>query len=166
MKKPWQIQWHVAADGTVVKQRSRGIEPHQQLYSRYAMTRKADLGEIYAMEGRLRDDSAHFTRLTRMLLYLVYLAGAALVVGLILLFFVDGASGFSTILVIASLVVCVAAVLTVMPIHRTMNQRFHRRYREAGFESPAPVTMAASEARSLIAAPGTESGRQLSVERA
>ena len=166
MSEPWRIQWHIAADGTVIKQRSRGNESHQQLYSRYSMAREADLGEIYAMEEHLRGDSAHFTRLTRNLLYLVAVAGAALVVGLVLLAFVDGAQGVSVVLVIAGLVVCVGAALAIMPIYRSMNQRFQRRYRDAGFESPAPVTMAASEARALNSAQGAESGRKLSVERA
>ncbi len=166
MKRPWLIQWHVAADGTVIKQRSRGNDPNQQLYSRYPMARKPELSQLYAMEEKLRSDSAYFTRLTRVMLYVFYLAGAALVAGLILMTFVDGTSSWSVILVVAAVVVCCGLALAIMPVHRAMNTRFQSRWREAGFDGPAPVTMGASEARQLIAAPGTESGSQLSVERA
>lgn len=166
MKRPWQIRWHITADGTVIKQRSRGAGAHHQLYSRYEMTRTPELSAIYEMEQHIRRDSVFFERLTRTLLYLICLPCVGLVVGVAMMYLVDGHAGLSAALMGGSVLVALALVLTIMPIHRAMNRRFQDRYRDAGFESPAPVTMAAVEARDLIAARGTVSGDPITVERA
>lgn len=162
MAKRWTIQWHIAADGTVIKQRSRGDAEHEQLFQQYATTRTPTIEEIDAMEEGLRRSSASGERLSKVLLYLVYAAIAGLVLGIVLPWLgVD--TGF---LAVGSLVFVVLASMSTGVIMRASIGRHQRAYREAGFESPNGVTIAGREARVMIADPGAVSGRQFAAVRA
>lgn len=164
MTTPWQVQWHIAADGTVIQQRSKGDKPHEQLYGRYSTTRRPELAHLYTLHEDVRRDGAFFDRLTKVLLYAVYLAIAAFVVGLALLW-LSAAPEASTPLLVASVPVLVIGAIGAGVIGGIMRRRFERRYLDAGFESPQRITIAATEARAMIEAPGAVSGRKVNVEK-
>ncbi|MEU4314841.1 hypothetical protein [Nocardia sp. NPDC024068] len=162
MAKLWTIQWHIAADGTVIKQRSRGNAEHEQLFQRYATTRTPTIEEIDTLEDRLQRSSASGNRLSKVLLYLVYAAGAGLVLGIVLPWIgID--TGF---LALGSIVFVVLASMSTGVILRISISRHQHAYRDAGFESPNGVTLAAREARVMIADPGAVSGREFAAVRA
>lgn len=161
--KRWTIQWHIAADGTVIKQRSRGDAEHEQLFQRYAITRTPTIEEIDAMEEGLRRSSASGERLSKALLYLLYAAIAGFVLGIVLPWVGVDDTGF---LVLGSLAFVVLAGMSTGVILRASISRHHRAYREAGFESPNGVTLAGREARVMLADPGTVSGQEFAAVRA
>ncbi|HEY9410153.1 MAG TPA: hypothetical protein VIP77_11290 [Jiangellaceae bacterium] len=160
--KRWTIQWHIAADGTVIKQRSRGDAEHQQLFQRYATTRTPTIEEIDAMEVGLRRSSASGERLSKVFLYLVYAALAGIVLGIVLPW-VGVDTGF---LAAGSLAFVVLAAMSTGVILRASISRHQRAYRDAGFESPNGVTLAAREARVMIDDPGAVSGQKIAAVRA
>ena len=158
MKKPWQIQWHIAADGTVIQQRSKGDQPHQQLYGRYTTNRRLELSDLYAVDERLRRDNVLFHWLTTVLLYAGYLAIAAFVVGIALGYWPGAPPGLSFTLWVVSVPVLIVAGLSTGFIPGLMVRRGTRIYLDAGFESSNPITLGAHEARAMIEAPGAVSG--------
>ncbi|NDL57134.1 DUF2207 domain-containing protein [Phytoactinopolyspora mesophila] len=164
MKQPWQVQWHIGADGTVIKQRSKGEEAHEQLYGRYDVNRRLELSDLYALDERLRRHDVSFLWLSRAMLLVSGLVAVALVAGLILAFWPIAAPGVSATLLIVSVPMIVILVVSTGLISSTMVRRRKRIGRDAGFESDYS-TIAASEARAIIDAPGTVSGRKVSVEK-
>lgn len=161
-KKPWTIQWHIAADGTVIKQRSRGSAEHQQLFQKFATTWTPKIEHLDAMEEQLQRASSSGERRSRVLLYVAYAALAGLVAGIVSTW-VGIDAGFLTL---GSLAVVVLIVLSTGVMMRTSISRHQRAHREAGFESSNGVTLAAREARMMISAPGAVSGREFAAVRA
>ncbi|MGW6318936.1 hypothetical protein [Streptomyces sp. NPDC055099] len=161
-KKPWTIQWHIAADGTVIKQRSRGSAEHEQLFQQFATTWTPKIEQLDAMEQGLQHASASGERRSRVLLYLAYVALTGLVAGIVSAWAgID--SGFLTL---GSLAVVVLLGLSTGVIMRASISRYQRAHREAGFESSNGVTLAAREARTMISDSGAVSGREFAAVRA
>jgi hypothetical protein len=161
--KPWTVQWHIAADGTVIRQRSRGDEPHQQLYGTCATNRRPEIADLEALDDRLARHGRVFNVLSAVLAGVTVIDMVALVVGALLAWVgVDAGSAITgpAVFLLIGLLIALGAV------HSLMISRFNRAWTDAGFVSSSPVTMAASEARSLIAAPGAVSGRTVRVKRA
>lgn len=162
-KKPWTVQWHIAADGTVIRQRSKGDQAHQQLYGSYTTTRRLDLSDLDAMDDRLARDRKVFGGLVTVLLGLGVMGVGCAAVGIVLGWLgVDGAGP----LVVLGVILFLVAIIGSGGFHGLMISRWHRVWAEAGFESPNPVTMSAREARDIVEAPGAMSGRKTRVVRA
>ena len=51
--KPWTVQWHIAADGTVIRQRARGDQSHEQLYGTHATNRALGIADLEALDDRI-----------------------------------------------------------------------------------------------------------------
>lgn len=162
-KKPWTVQWHVLADGTVVRQRSKGDQPHQQLYGSYRTRRRLTISDLDALDDRLARDKKVFGAFVAVLLVLVFGGIAGLVVGAVLAWL---GSDAGDPLVLSGVIVLVVGMIGVGASHGLLLSRWHRTWTEAGFESPNPVTMSAREARDRIEDPGAASGRKVRVERA
>ncbi|MFD7291979.1 hypothetical protein ACFV9W_01725 [Streptomyces sp. NPDC059897] len=161
-KKPWTIQWHIAADGTVIKQRSRGSAEHEQLFQQFATTRTPRIEQLDAMEEELQRASSSGERRSRVLLYLAYVALAGLVAGIVSTWAgID--AGFLTL---GSLAVVVLLGLSTGVIMRASISRYQRAHQQAGFESSNGVTLAAREARMMISDPGAVSGMEFAAVRA
>lgn len=161
--KPWTVQWHIAEDGTVIRQRSQGDQPHEQLYGTLATNRRPELADLEALDDRLARNGRVFNVLTAVLAGVAVIDMAALVIGAVLAWVGVDAGGAITgpaVFLLIGLLIALGAV------HSLMISRFNRAWTDAGFPSSSPVTMAASEARSLIAAPGAVSGREVRVKRA
>ncbi|MDN5895164.1 MAG: hypothetical protein L0H93_14220 [Nocardioides sp.] len=162
-KLPWRVQWHIAADGTVIEQRSKGEENHQQLFQHYPTTRRVSMPEVVALQERLARSHRAYNMVLWPLLILSMALLAAALVGLGLsLFHVEVGIwlmvvGFPGFLVIRLLM----SGVTGRQISRSSD-----RWREEGFESHQGVTIAAREALEMIAAPGTASGPETRVKRA
>lgn len=60
----WRSQWHIAADGTIIKQWSKGEEAHQQVFQRFESTRRPDMPELVAIEEKGERFGAFWTRVT------------------------------------------------------------------------------------------------------
>jgi tetrahydromethanopterin S-methyltransferase subunit F len=161
-KKLWTIQWHIVADGTVIKQRSRGSAEHEQLFQRYATTRTPKIEEIDAMVEDLERSSAFGERVSNLLTYVGYVALAGLVLGVVSTW-VGVDTGFLTL---GSLAVVVFLIVSGGFMMSRSISRHQRAYREAGFESSNGVTIAAREARVMIDETGTVSGREFAAVRA
>lgn len=161
-KKPWTIQWHITADGTVIRQRSRGAGEHQQLFESYSTTRTPRIAELDALMEAVQRSSASGERLSKVLLYVGYAALAGLVLGVVTTW-VGIDTGFLTL---GSLAVVILLSMSTGILMRRSIGRFNRAYGEAGFESPNGVTLAGREARVLIDEPGTVSGREFAAVRA
>ncbi|TCC39579.1 PrgI family protein [Kribbella sindirgiensis] len=162
-KKPWTVQWHIGADGTVIRQRSKGDQPHQQLYGSYTTNRRLGLAELDALDYRLARDKKVIGGFVGGLLVLTAAAFACFVVGVVLGWLgVDAARR----VVMPAVIVLVVVMIAAGGGHGLMMSRWHRAWNEAGFESPSPVTMSAREAREIVGAPGAVSGRRTKVERA
>lgn len=160
--KPWTIQWHIAADGTVIQQRSRGAAEHEQLFQEFATTRTPTIEEIDAMVDRLQRSSEAGERRSKIFLYLFYVACAGFVLGIVLPWF-----GIEIgLLAVGSFAFILLASLSTGFMIRMSIGRYQRAFREAGFESSNGVTLAAREARVKIADPGTVSGREFAAVRA
>lgn len=162
-RKPWTVQWHVGADGTVIRQRSKGDQPHQQLYGRYTTRRRLGIAELDALDDRLARDKKVIGGFVRGLVVLTTAAFACFVVGVVLGWLGVDAARY---LVAPGLIVLVGAMICAGGGHGLMMSRWHRAWGEAGFESPNPVTMSAREAHEIVGAPGAVSGRRTRVERA
>ncbi|NUV70656.1 MULTISPECIES: hypothetical protein [unclassified Streptomyces] len=161
-KKPWTIQWHIAADGTVIKQRSRGSAEHEQLFQQFATVRTPKIEQLDAMEEGLQRAGTSGERSSRALLHVAYVAFAGLVAGI-----VSSWSGIDTgFLTLGSLAVVVLLGLSTGVIMRASIRRYQRAHREAGFASSNGVTLAAREARTMIGDPGAVSGREFAAVRA
>jgi len=94
----------------------------------------------------------------------ISMVGAAcLVGGAVLSWLGVDAGGY---LVLPGVIVFIVALIASGGSHGLMISRWQRRWNEAGFVSPNPVTMSAREARGIVEAPGAVSGRQTKVERA
>lgn len=162
-KKPWTVQWHIAADGTVIRQRSKGDQPHQQLFGSYATNRRVELSDLEALDEQLARDRRVIGRSVSLLLAFSVVGMAGLVVGVVL-----GLLGVDVggLLLLAGIVLLVVGLIGSGAGHGLIISRWNRAWTEAGFESSNPVTMAASEARAMIAAQGAVSGSESRVERA
>jgi hypothetical protein len=161
--KPWTVQWHIAEDGTVIRQRSKGDEPHQQLFGTVAANRRPEIADLEALDDRLARNGRVFDVLVAVLAAVAVIDMVALAAGVLLAWAGVDAGGAITgpaVFLLIGLLIAMGAV------HSLMISRFNRAWKEAGFASSSPVTMAASEARSLIAAPGAVSGRTVRVKRA
>lgn len=161
--KPWTVQWHIAADGTVVRQRSKGDEPHQQLFGTLVTNRKPELADLEALDERLARNGRVFNIVAAVLATVAVLDMVALAAGAVLAWVGVDAGGAITgpaVFLLIGLLIALGAV------HPLMISSFNRAWKDAGFASSRPVTMAASEARSLIEAPGAVSGRKVRVKRA
>ncbi|NIK57122.1 hypothetical protein [Kribbella shirazensis] len=161
--KPWTVQWHIAADGTVIRQRSKGDQPHQQLYGSYTTSRRLELSDRYALDDRLARDTKFFGGFVSVLLFLSMVGVGGLVVGTVLSWLGVDAGGY---LVLPGVIVFIVALIASGGTHGLMMSRWNRRWTEAGFESSNPVTMSAREAREIVAAPDAVSGRRTKVKRA
>ncbi|MFG1911824.1 hypothetical protein [Kribbella sp. NPDC048928] len=162
-QKPWTVQWHVAADGTVIRQRSKGDQPHQQLYGSYTTNRQLGLADLDALDDRLARDKKVIGGYVGVLVVVIAVAFACFVGGIVLAWLgVDPARR----LVLPGVIVVVVGMIAVGGGHGLMMSRWHRAWSAAGFESPNAVTMSAREAREIIDAPGAVSGRRTRVERA
>lgn len=156
----WTVQWHITADGTVIRQRSRGEAEHQQVYAEHATTRPVQVGDLERIDERVARFGAFWGRVTTVLLGLLVVCGAGLVVGIVLAW-----SGRSDI-ALPLLVVSVVALVLLFCVGGYATHRVRvgvpRIYGEAGVE-PGGVTMNARDARARISAAGTVSGapRQL-----
>jgi hypothetical protein len=162
-RKPWTVQWHIAADGTVIRQRSKGDQPHQQLYGSYRTTRPLDISDLDALDDRLARDRRVFGGLVTALLGLTVVGIACAVVGVVLGWF--GVEGVGW-LVVLGVILFLVAIVGSGGFHGLMMSRWHRVWAEAGFESPNPVTMSARDAAGIVEAPGAVSGRKTRVVRA
>jgi hypothetical protein len=162
-KKPWTVQWHIAADGTVIRQRSKGEQPHLQLYGSYATVRRVELSDLEALDERLDRDRRVIGGLAFLLLAFGVVSGVCLVVGVVLSWLGVDAGG---LLMLVGWLLLVIGLVGSGASHGMIISRGNRAWTEAGFESSNPVTMAASEARAMIEAPGSVSGRKTRVERA
>ncbi|MGW7349844.1 hypothetical protein [Streptomyces sp. NPDC054784] len=161
-KQPWTIQWHIAADGTVIKQRSRGSAEHEQLFQEFATTRTPKIEQLDAMEEELRRASASGERRAGVLLQLTYVALAGLVVGV-----VSTLVGIDTaFLTVGSLAGVVLLGLSSGVLMRASMSRHQRAHREVGFASSGGVTLAAREARTMISDARAVSGREFAAVRA
>lgn len=161
-KKPWTIQWHIAADGTVIKQRSRGSAEHEQLFQEFATTRTPEIEQLDAMEEERLRASASGERRARALLHLTYVALAGLAVGV-----VSTVVGMDTgFLTLGSLAVVVLLGLSAGLLIRASMSGYQRAHREVGFASSGGVTVAAREARTMISDPRAVSGREFAAVRA
>jgi hypothetical protein len=161
--KPWTVQWHIAADGTVIRQRAKGDQPHQQLYGTHATNRAVELADLEAMDDRIARTSRVFNVLVGILMGVAVVDLVALVAGVLLGWAgVDAAAAIT----LPAVLLLLALMITSGAMHGLMIRRFNRAWTDAGFASSQQVTMGASEARSLIAAPGAVSGRKVRVKRA
>ncbi|MFG3252698.1 hypothetical protein [Streptomyces sp. NPDC048172] len=161
-KKPWTIQWHIAADGTVIKQRSRGRAEHEQLFQEFATERTPKIEQLDAMEEGLQRASASGERRAKVFLYVSYVAFAGFVAGI-----VSTWAGVDTgFLMLGSLAAVVLLGLSTGVIIRASIGRHQRAHREAGLASSNGVTLAAREARTMISDPGAVSGREFAAVRA
>lgn len=162
-KKPWTVQWHIAADGTVIRQRSKGDQPHQQLFGSYVTNRRLEISDLDALDDRLARDRRFFGGFVAVIMFLGVVGVACLAVGVVLGWLGVDAGGN---LVLLGVIAFVATVIASGGSHGMMISRWQRRFAEAGFESSNPVTMSAREARVIVEAPGAVSGRQTRVKRA
>ena len=161
--KPWTVQWHIAADGTVIRQRSKGEESHQQLYGTHATTRTLEIADLEALDTRIERTRRTFNVVAAVLLVVAAIDVAALAIGLVLsLAGVDAGAA----IILPAILLLVVLLIASGAVQGLMISRFNRAWTDAGFESSNQVTMASSEARTLIAAPGTVSGPKVRVKRA
>lgn len=161
--KPWTVQWHIAADGTVIRQRSKGDQPHQQLFGSYTTNRRLEISDLDALDDRLARDKKVFGGFVAVLMSLGVVGVTCLVLGAVLSWLGVDAGGK---LVLLGVVVFIVAMIASGGSHGVMISRWQRRFAEAGFESSNPVTMSGREAQTIVAAPGAVSGRQTRVKRA
>lgn len=159
---PWRLQWHVTADGTVIHQRSKGDEAHQQLFQRFTPVRPVTVAELDALSAASRHEMSRTTTFD-VLWYvgLVAYAAASAVAGGVLL----SRGGVNPVLGALVGFIAGSAVspwvfryLVVPLVPDNGDGPVADLWKEAGAGPPSGVTMKAAEARALIAAPGTTSG--------
>ncbi|MCH6161279.1 hypothetical protein [Streptomyces marispadix] len=161
--KPWTVQWHIVADGTVIRQRSKGDQPHEQLFGTHATNQKLELADLEALDYRIARNQRFFNVLAAVLVGVGVIDVVALAAGMVLAWVGVDAGGA---LVMPALLLLVGLLIAIGAAQGLMLRRFNRAWTDAGFASSNQVTMAASEARSLIAAPGAVSGRPVRVKNA
>ncbi|UYM07506.1 hypothetical protein [Solicola gregarius] len=161
--KPWTVQWHIAADGTVIRQRAKGDQSHQQLYGTHATNRTVVLADLEALDDRIARTRRVFNALVAVLIGVAVIDVVALVVGVLLAW---AGIDEGAVITLPAVLLLLGLLIATGSVHGLMISRFNRAWTDAGFASTSQVTMAASEARSLIAAPGTVSGRTVRVKRA
>lgn len=166
---PWRVRWHVAADGTVIQERSRGDEAHQQLFQTFSTTRPVTVAELDALSESWEQEITGLDRFsvlwwTGMAVFfgafvalgglLTHLVGDEIVPGLV----VGAVAGL--------LLMSPAFRLVAMLLPEDVGGSAERLWREAGLVSSSGTTMKAVEARALIRAPGSTSGVARPVGRA
>ena len=163
-KKPWTVQWHVAADGTVFKQRSRGDQEHQQLFQTYETHSSVAVEDLDAMDERLKKSTSLFFSLTMVLVVVAGIAAVSLVLSLFLpwLGVSENAAGVVLIGSVVGLVLAVTIAGGVIGWSMSHHQRI---YKDTGLASPNGVTLPAREARAMVADPRTSSGRKVASVR-
>lgn len=162
-KLPWRVQWHVAADGTVIEQRSKGESVNQQLFQQFPTTRRVSMQEVVALQEHLARSHRAYSMVLWPLLFLSGAGVVAILAGLLLSAFRVEVGPWVIGMGITGFIVTrlLAGVVMAMQVSRSGDA-----WREAGFESHQGVTMAGREARTMIADPAAQSGPETRVKRA
>lgn len=152
---PWTVRWHIAPDGTVFQERSRGEQAHQQLFSVYPTTRRVTLGDIEAVERRVEEIGREAARLTFPVMSLGILSALVMIAG-----FVVGFAGHEVGLVM--IVLGLAGVSAAPYLLRFLVRRSgpdEDPWADAGFDKRGiGVTIASGQAREWLRDPRTVSG--------
>lgn len=163
-KKPWTVQWHIAPDGTVFKQRSRGDQEHQQLFQTFGVRDDVTVEGLDAMDERISKNSKFFLTLVIGLIAVGITALVSLLGSFTLPWFGVSERVAGSILIV-SVVVFVLITMTSGGLVGWSISRATRICQDAGLESPNGVTLSAREARAMIADPRTTSGRKVASVR-
>lgn len=155
--RPWREQWHVTADGVVIHERSKSDQAHEQTFQTFGTTRPVTVAELEELSRRSRRitlfDAVWFTVLA------VYVGGFALAGGIVGHRSFDAPVGGAIVgVALASGVAPFVFRVVMIFIAKDSGRPTDRRWVQAGLTSSTGTTMKATEARRLIAAPGTTSG--------
>ncbi|MGH3359560.1 MAG: hypothetical protein ACRDO7_12215 [Nocardioidaceae bacterium] len=162
-RKPWTVQWHIGPDGTVIRQRSKGDQSHQQLYGSYATNRRVALSDLEALDERLARKQKLLGGLVVVLQGVSTVSMVGIAVGFVLALLGNDVGGLLLLVGLALLVVGFVVFGVGCGLMYVVGGD---PWTDAGFESSNPVTMAAGEARAMIDAQGAVAGRQTKVTRA
>lgn len=155
-RKKWFHQWHITADGTIIKHTWHGGGAAPELYRRFSSSTPLDVDGLVALDHAIEKMATFWDRIARLLLIGYVLCAAGLIAGLVLIWTGNG-GGAST----ALLVICGIAFLVLIGIGGIVASRLRkgapRIYAEAGITEPAGTEMTADAAEAAIAADGTHS---------
>lgn len=161
----WWLQWHITADGTVIRRRSKGTEAHEQVFARYATKRRPDIADLDALDGRVAEHQAYWrTRIALPLMGVVAVLAIVAVAGVVLLS-TGGPEAVATVLLLVAGLGAVAAAAVVIPLARRHQKREDALYTGIGLRSAEWETMGSSEASRLIAKAGGVSGEPVHVDK-
>lgn len=167
-----QSQWHIAADGSVLKSYPKALDhsnpqrdpPPGLKYLRYTTTRRLELSDLYALDEDLARSNAFFDRLSRVLLGPACVGLVGVLLGWLVLPWLGVSSPVATVLLAVSIPLVIVGVVGVVLVPGMMRRRFERIHVDGGFGSSTPKVLKEPEALAMIDAPGTISGRSASGE--
>lgn len=167
-----QSQWHIATDGSVIKSYPKALDhsnpqrdPSPGLkYLRYTTTRRLDLVDLYALDEDLARSNTFFGRLSTVLRVPACVGLAGVVLAWLVLPRLGVSGAVATVLLAVSIPLVVVGVLGVVLLPGVMRRRFERIHVDGGLESSTPKVLKDPEAKALIDAPETVSGRSPSGE--
>lgn len=160
----WWLQWHITADGTVIRRRSKGSEAHEQVYARYATKRRPDIADLDALDGRVAAHQARWRSAVALPLMGVVAVLAVIAVTGVVLLNTDGSEALATVLLLAGALGAVATAGVLILLARRHQTREEELYTGIGLRSAQWETMGAREASRLIAKPGGVSGEPVHVD--
>ena len=153
----WRSQWHIVADGTIIKQWSKGEELHQQVFRRFTSTRRPEIADLVAIDAKGDRFGTFWGRITSGMLGLGVLAVLGVISGLILLPLIGADAAVSMAVSIASAAVIVIIAIAAVFIGVRLRTGIPQQHADAGIDVNSAVTMAATEARAKIAEADTVS---------
>ncbi|MGO1974682.1 MAG: hypothetical protein ACTH2Q_17130 [Propionibacteriaceae bacterium] len=158
----WRSRWHIVADGTIIKQWSKGEEVHQQVFRRFESTRRPDIADLVAIDEKGDRFGTSWGRVTSGMLWLGALAVIGVLSGLFILPLLGAGAVLSMTVLIASAAVIVIISIAAVFIGVRLRTGVPQHYADAGIEVNSGETMAATEARAKIADSDTVSSEPVS----
>lgn len=165
-QRPRTHQWHLAADGTVIKAYPKALDhsnPQQEApkglkYLRYTTTRRLSLADLHAVDDALDESAARYERVAGAVAFTGVLGLVAMIVGWIVLPAIGLDADWTSILRVASIPVLVVGVAGVMFTPLSMRRSIDRIRSAGGLGVSEPEVLKEDEALALLHAPGTVSG--------
>lgn len=153
-----QSQWHIAADGSVIKAYPKALDhsnpqrepPPGLKYLRYTTTRRLEPSDLSALDEELARSNAFFDRLSTVLIGAACVGVVGVALGWFVLPWLGVSGAVATVLLAVSIPLVVAGVLGVVLAPGMMRRRFERIHVDRGFESSTPKVLGEPEAQALI----------------